>query len=358
MSSYWVIDRLDPLTHLADLQRLRSQRTPSLKVASRKAAYTVGLAQAEDLWAAAESVEPLASPILRYYSVAQAAQALAAASPLSNDEWQPGHSHGLICKVAAPGHGARLDFSKVFISPAGEGLAQVLAAALGSSMIPENTKLSDLIGSLWHNVYTCEEPLEDLNPRRPLQVWPSGARDDQGRLKIDIPGDFKTAANTNMLDLKQFLMGYPGLSGCPTSNLTWRAHVDGEAFVWIDVEASSSFSNPETWLEHCDVGPNPGWLARISGTTQSVGPLTFLPGFNGDDHTIHPLLSWFLVLYGFSMLARYYGRLWRARLDLDVDVDAVDLRDLIAAQSADAICLVTQGLRTFLAAPAMTPSTQ
>ena len=339
-----MIDRLEPQMHLTELRRLRARRTPSLKNPSREAAYTIGLTQAEALWVAADGTDPLADPILRYYALAQGAQALAASSPLPNEAWQPGHSHGLKCKV--PNTAARLDFSEVLISPNGHGLAQVLAAALGSKMIPKDTKLSDLIGNLWHNVYSCEEPIRDSMPRRPLHVWP-GVRDDQGRLRVDIVGDLWTANNCNMLDLERFLYGYPGLRGCPLTEVDYRGHDEGEAFVWLTMGSNSTFNDPQTWLDNCDVGPDPRWLERIDGTGQSIGTLTFLPGFNGDESTIHPLLSWFLVLYGFSMLARYHGREWRARLDLDHDTASVDLRNLVGTRSADAMSLFARAIDSF-----------
>lgn len=344
MSRYWVIEHLEPDKHLTELQRLRARRTPSLKTRAREAAYTVGLTQAEDLWLAADRADPLADPILRYYALAQAAQALAASSPLPDDAWQPGHSHGLKCKVSKTA--TRLEFSEVLISPSGNGLAQVLAAALGSRMIPRDTKLSDLIGSLWHNAYSCEEPIHDSMPRRPLHVRP-GVRDNQGRLRVDLVGDLWTANNRNMLDLKYFLYGYPGLRGCLPSEVTHRTPEEGEAFVWLTVGPDSPLSDPQTWLDNCDVGPDPEWLHQIGGARQSIGTVTFLPGFNGDDSTIHPLLSWFLVLYGFSMLARYHGRGWRGRLDLDYDGESVDLRNLVSIRSADAMSLLTRVIHAF-----------
>lgn len=190
---------------------------------------------------------------------------------------------------------ARLEFSDALISPCGNGLAQLLAAALGSKMIPKDTRLSDLIGSLWHNTYSCDEPIRDSMPRRPLHIWP-GVRDDQGRLRVDLVGDLWTANNCNVLNLGHFLHGYPGLRGCPLSELTHLDHEEGEAFVRLRIGPDSPFSDPQTWLDKCDVGPDPAWLDRIDGKGQNIGEVTFLPGFNGDDSTIHPLLSWFLVV--------------------------------------------------------------
>ena len=95
----WLIRPLSPQTYVEELLRLRSKRAPTVRKGPRGDAYTVGLQQALDLWQAAGKVDPLASPILRYYAVTQAAQAIAAASSLGSKDWKPGHSHGLTCKV-------------------------------------------------------------------------------------------------------------------------------------------------------------------------------------------------------------------------------------------------------------------
>lgn len=62
------------------------------------------------------------------------------------------------------------------------------------------------------------------------------------------------------------------------------------------------------------------------------------------------MLCWYLVLYAFSMLARYYGDLWRQRLDLDTDQEAVGLVELVDELSGDSMALASNVIRSFLRA--------
>lgn len=332
----WLIRPLNPQTYFEELLRLRSKRTPTVRKGARGDAYTIGLQQALDLWQAAGKVDPLASPILRYYAVTQAALAIAAASPLGNQSWKPGHSHGLTCEVVYPQSNGRLDFSQVFVSPVGDGVAQTLAAALKSDMIPPGTPLADLMASLWHRVYGLEEAITPVYPRRPMSVWVSPVEWGAGGVRVTVTGDFKAAFDADSTRVHEFLAGYPGLARCNNYSVTW--HDQGEPWMGLELPGSAAMGTIQAWLDECDVEVSPGI------TTAKV----FLPGLGGGNEKIHPLLTWYVVLYAFSMLARYHGRLWRSRLDLDNEVEAVDTRRLIDTQSVDAICLVTQTLQGFL----------
>lgn len=50
------------------------------------------------------------------------------------------------------------------------------------------------------------------------------------------------------------------------------------------------------------------------------------------------------------MLARYYGDLWRQRLDLDTDQEAVGLVELVDELSGDSMALASNVIRSFLRA--------
>src|SRR5690606_31613843 len=113
---------------------------------ARASSYTAGLIQAEELWAAAASVSPVASPILRYYAVVQASLAVCAASVLGNQQWKPARSHGLTLEFGE-GRPTSLDQIRVKES-AGHGTAQVLAAALGSPLLAQPTSVVELIAAL------------------------------------------------------------------------------------------------------------------------------------------------------------------------------------------------------------------
>ena len=102
------------------LASLRSKRTRMVLKGARAATYTTSLMQAEELWHAAKKVTPLASPILRYYSVMQAAQAVVVSSPLANSRWQATKGHGLTLDVPMIKGGARLSLCLLYTSDAAD----------------------------------------------------------------------------------------------------------------------------------------------------------------------------------------------------------------------------------------------
>jgi hypothetical protein len=49
----------------------------------------------------------------------------------------------------------------------------------------------------------------------------------------------------------------------------------------------------------------------------STGDRWLPPGIGASKDLLHPLLQWWVLLFGFSMLARYEPRRWRELLDVD-----------------------------------------
>jgi hypothetical protein len=337
------VDWADRVEANLDLASLRSRRTPTVEKGRRALAYTTGLSQAEELWKAANAVSTLASPILRYYALMQASRAVAAASKLPNQSWEPGRSHGLVLELERPPEGQRLEFANVRLSPSGNGMAQTLAAALGSPMIASGTPLDALIASLWHQRYPPEpEPAEPLYPRRTLAVSVTYGF-DHGITEAWVYGAL-TRADAQIGDpdvLAKFLAGYPGLASVKGFEARWRR--DPESQLCLAFDRRSPMAGPAAWGEVVDAIDS----SEPLGWQSSVLTL-FLPALGVGGTTIHPLLCWYLVLYAFSMLARYHGDLWRHRLDIDLDVDAVGLIDLVDDLSVWSMGLVANTIRSYL----------
>jgi hypothetical protein len=55
----------------------------------------------------------------------------------------------------------------------------------------------------------------------------------------------------------------------------------------------------------------------------------FFPALNGMDHSPHPLMIWWVVLYTLSMLARYQPDEWAAHIDVNRSPFAVPLERLL-----------------------------
>lgn len=327
------------------LASLRSRRTQTVEKGPRAAAYVTGLTQADELWKAAGTVTPLASPILRYYALMQAARAVAAASPLPNADWAPKGSHGLAIHLDRPRSGRRLEFSDVYVGPAGDGMAKTLALALESPMIERKTPLDEIIACLWHQRYLpTSEPLAMLHPRRPLPITIQMS----GYAQAWIFGAFRRVEPGLETDdglLRDFLCGYPGLADALDCETRWAN--DPESPLSLFFAEGGPMTREADWVARAD-GLSTDTRSAYGGQVEIL--TFFLPAVGGCTTPLHPLVNWYLVLYAFSMLARYHGDLWRQRLDLDMDQEAVHLIDLVDGHSADAIRLIDNTIRRFLGA--------
>ncbi|MFL0421804.1 YaaC family protein, partial [Micrococcus luteus] len=85
------------------LRALRANRPPLAKRGARGQLFSAGLEQAEQFWMAANSVGPETRPLLLFYGLGQAGQALCAAAAT-----KPSAGHGLTFKMVdgqVPGSG-------------------------------------------------------------------------------------------------------------------------------------------------------------------------------------------------------------------------------------------------------------
>ena len=69
-------------------------------------------------------------------------------------------------------------------------------------------------------------------------------------------------------------------------------------------------------------------IARMC-RAQADGSLWVAPALSGNDRPLHPLVSWWAVLFAASMLARYEPGSWLSALRIDQNDDAVALETLL-----------------------------
>lgn len=334
------------------LTELRSRRTSTVRKGARAAAYTTGLAQAEELWAAARGVSALAGPILRYYALAQAAQAVIACSPLSNSGWRAKGGHGLTLRVTQTTSGDRLEFDKVVVSANGEGVAQKLAEALDTPLLAAEVTLSELIAALPNQRYLRGAP---SLPPRPIVggVSPGVRTGDSPQLMLHLLPPAVAAALRAVPQDDTGLLGpvvadlfgrYSGLASLPSpTRLAWET---GDPEFGPRLTATfrrSDLPTLDAWAPHVDM-----WDSSSRDSSWSAIQVFFLPTVAGNPASQHPLMTWYLVLYAYSMLARYYAADWRRRLDVDNDTDAAALIEHVGKGSDDALDLASNVIRAFL----------
>lgn len=327
----------EPADNRLGLAGFRARRTPTVASGSRARSYTTALAQADELWAASKATTCLASPILKYYAAMQAGLAVCAASARRNAEWQPKQGHGLKFSLQS-GHGP-LSLSDVHVLSESDGMAaQTLADAVGSPLLSVPASLAELIAALpKQRLISASQAIFPV----PMHVEFDGYL-EEGRVNayFSLPESLVlaadgTARNPGKIELREHFSHYPSLVGLPD----WEV-VRGQAFrgsTGVRLFWTPSALSGWDWHTSYDISsslnPNDGEV---------------LPSVGGNQRTQHPFLTWYLVLYGFSMLARYHGERWRATLDYDSSSIAVPLVGLIEEDSEDCLRLACDVLDGFL----------
>lgn len=298
-----------------------------------------------------------------FYGLTQAGRAVCAGG-VPSGAWEGIGQHGLRFGFTQPATSSPLRLDAVTVAPSGRGLIHQVAEVLGSPVLAGPATLGELICSL-----DSEVQFEGSNLRhpRPLEVsehreigiaWESLA--DPGLLLMPVP-EFWTervthvpAGPSNLAytqipepsveEFQSWVAPYPSLArlGSPSAfdpvqpsfadlvNLRYliRAH-------WAEPQLDGAGQRAWT-LEHMDVvyeaHPDPKGVA--------------LPAVGGNTEAQHLLITWWLVLYCLSMLARYHPTSWTEMLDVDSSPLAVPMDHLINAGRARVPDLLSEVLHT------------
>jgi hypothetical protein len=340
-----------------EVQALRAE--PTGKAASdrdRKRTFRSALRQAEELAEAADAVSYAAKPILLFYALSQASQALAAAK--TPHPWTL-HSHGLECRSAGA------DILRATVEPYEEAqtVFQAVTAAVDSPALVGKAQL----GALW----AANPDVINVPIRPDLGQWPVALSDAIGNRRVSggnggpsdpekvplttcgiiastvrIPGD--TAEQ-----VAQALEAYPTLTGARARTpvqpygdryagpgepiVRGPAGPDGHRGVVVAKDAPKQMSLAEYWQLHES-------LYSVVEIDQHFPALPYpeligyaLPAVAGGPSPL-PLVLWWALLLGLSSLARYESAAWAAAIDLDASPLAADLRTVldIAAERVSA----------------------
>ena len=327
------------------LRALRADPPGRAGSGSRKSTFAAALEQSEQLWAAGKGLSPTASPIVLFYSLTQGARALAAAS-VKGSEWTGMSGHGFrLTSPAAPDNGIpRLrDLS---VRPSGQGFVQQIAALLGSGMSVGETSLAALVQAL-----PTSERLLLNEPHVPIALQTNDGShnisvdDDERCLSVgplpaeltryEQQGDFSGQLVPSVEEVEQWLTAYPALRGLgaplrveqggpldfDVPEYRWTVNV-----VWPAARAGDHQTHYAWAASVCDVPYDWRLPAQAGGL--------ILPSVGGSEQPIKPIIAWWMLLFGCSMLARYHPRTWRQVLDVDRSPDAVPA-ELLLARAAE-----------------------
>lgn len=310
------------------LRALRSQRPPLAAKGARAKTFGSGLEQAEQLWLASLRVGAVASPLLLFYGLTQAGRAMCAAG-IPGPRWEGAHQHGLSLDLDAPGQDELFDLASARIRPNGKGLVQQVGEVLGSPVLESGALFSDLISAVSDQLYFADNR---FTLPRPLEVseevfWPSDPWGAPARMVLHlapapeslaserehVPAGPSNVALNRVVPpspeaIADWLSPYPSLHklGVPSkihrperfqderSRSEWGIRVE-----WGDGARVVGLNQTEWTLSNADV---------VLDNERNGGRGIALPAVGGNSTAQDPLVTWWLILYALSMLARYYPR--------------------------------------------------
>lgn len=323
------------------LRALRSMRAkpPGAAVTNRGRAdvFRSALEQAEQQWAAARTVGYESRPLNLFYGLSQAGRAIAAAAAGLPDThpaalqpakdavrpWELQH-HGI--EVEHIASVTDTSFPTMRMTRKGKPHSSGSFARLAALLSPRcDVGAGATMSQLWASIPEAvkDAPLTDTVAAPVLTVQvvegPDGPASDatlaRGFLYSGAPIDGFGATVTDEQVLA-FMGQYPRLAGarvreCYEQNLgpAWDpGRPSTLAWVCLPVPAE------HPWL----IQPHQHrWITRPL-TTDYRGRHLVLPGIGTNDpEPLHPLLTWWAILFGLSMLCRYRPTVWTDLINID-----------------------------------------
>lgn len=315
--------------------RLRATRASPPGLASgdpdRRATYGAALQQFDDLIDAASAIGPVSRPLPLYYAVHQAGKAIAAA-------WAEGEWH-------ATGHGLTQDYQQKDGDPEkpsewqddilrfrvrpqksnkwGPGVFRIVAATLNGARLTGRVEL----GALWSALPEASPPEGADSWPLALPVYPrsydGGAPSWVSVCLRERPG-LDDAEAINCL-----LATYPGAAGARVT--TYQGNLQFSPTPW---GPGVGVMLPETDMQEWRGEPPPEELFGLHVHSRAPGHRSgeerwLIPVVGDGSDRLPPVLLWWILLFGLSLLARYEPAAWRAALDLDKSPVADPLKQLL-----------------------------
>jgi hypothetical protein len=252
---------------------------------SRRGAFSAAMQQFEELMSASAAVGPASRPITLYYAVVQAGLAVAAAH--KTDPWSFSQ-HGLKLQ------NARAPIAEISVGPEGIGAFQIVTQATNSPPL----HMPVTVDALWSSLPDFEY-MKLPSSSAPIALGIHAYVGQTPFLATVIVEDENPGPKKFKQHLSDRLSAYPGIDG------------------FTVVEGSYSEVRERRWTVELrwdreiylgDIAPpyryNENYFLRPSLDRQGNPPPS-------------PFMTWWAMLYTFSVLSRYYPREWAAALNVD-----------------------------------------
>jgi YaaC-like Protein len=279
----------------------------------RRQTFAAAMTQFEEQFTAAKAVTAATRPLNLYYGLAQAGMAIAAAH--APDPWSFSR-HGLRLGDRNP------ELADMLVGPEGQGGFQKVATATGSPLITAPVSL----GTLWASLPDLAEvgTLPGSAWRIPLELSDDTFPARRPRATLYLPGEMPEEPDSWMAAFKAMMADYPSAAGwaIPIEDggiqITHRPDRQWEITLrWPAKEACGEMSEEE--LE--------AFFGKVAPEYRYRGDRFLRPSVDGaGGPPPSPLMTWWLLLYSFSILSRYEPRRWVKLLDRDSSKVAVLLR--------------------------------
>lgn len=301
-------------------RRIRSMRhdPPGLaKRTPRRQVFAAALEQAEQLFVTSAAIEVTARPLTLFYGLSQAGRAIAAA--FAEEPWQL-KGHGIAARNIQGG------FVDLELQDKGGGSFTRLASVLGSPSLPSPVSLHQLWATLPE---ARDHPLPTEGDLPLLRLWPE--RMDAMVLSPVSNGwlsGFPTSLaqeNNPKEAVARYMSDYPTAAG-------WEFSVAEEVPLRIYEDPAWRVCVHLRWMTPGMDRQATHREARLREVGVRYGDddaLWVPPALTGNTRPLHPLLVWWAVLYGLSMLARYVPARWTEHLDVDNSALAVPLETVL-----------------------------
>lgn len=306
------------MDHWQPLRLRRStQRIPD-NSEDRRQTFQSALDQAEQQFRAAQVTGPQSRALNLFYGLSQAGRAIAAAAPALQADDYLLRAHGI--------HPGRADAYS----------GTVAGFPLRSDTNPHGSfvRLSNLLGSALPKSFTISDAWRSILELRPHPI----NSDLVGTLEVEIRrGDHPSSEGgiertfhfitahipapvLRTLDTEQlvdYLNRYPALRGW-FRGFPWWPEADRPS----DISPSLAYVLPNGFAGDHLFDDRVHWSSGHAFVAPAIG--------RGDgDDVFHPLMAWWAVLFGLSVLTRYHPALWTRYVNVDVSRDATALEAVL-----------------------------
>lgn len=289
---------------------LRKRMTPE-----RALVFQTALEQAQQQFTAAASVGYESRPLNLFYGLSQAGRAIAAASSHLGDgsaaagEWV-GNGHGLSFRPELL-PGVNLLSSSVSIAKKRSSKTLVdlfsrVSIALGSPHTPGSIPLLQILAQLPEYRFEFEDNEPWAEELHPTGIY-AGAPFGEGPLNFEVllPG-LDPSSETTEAEVLDAAAIYPALRGFAVAH-----NVDGSILL-TSTPPQVALRVP---LDQLRLKTGGSYMIPVGAKLYRRSDILF-PAIGTSGEALHPLMSWWLILYSLSMTARYAPADWTGALAL------------------------------------------